>query len=579
MLKPGLWGSYAGLSVLLVTPFLYAAEGPDLTADQLQTVQQSHELLPMSAFTPPSTITPAQHRFAGRLQFSGAEIFSSFVTHKDQFQQVGDEDSPARHIPSFSYDLVQWDKHLIPVQRGPRDFGHPHWQMILEPGRVWQEEGDGDYSRAAMPFALQEYQANCTHNGVLTFRYSSEGAISHMAYQVSSETCLYMQADMWGMLDVSYIPAEIIGAESVVANYQQELQSRMPQKPIEALANDFPGFDTKQLAHPEEVSPSALSVYGVVADGVHYRSKCLTRAGNYPFCDELTLPSYSLAKSAFAGAALMRLEYLYPGTKDLLTADYVPQCVDSGNWNDVTFAHLLDMSTGNYLSDHYHGDESADHVSALFFRKYTHAEKINYSCNYFPRKTMPGTDWHYRTSNTYILGTAMNAFLKQQRGPGADIFDDLLVPDIFGMLNMSPVSGTTLRSDDAVAQPLAGFGLSLQPGDMAKLADFFNQLRDGSKDLLDQSMVRGALQLPSNDGGAASEEGSSRYNNGFWAAPFKDIAGCEEAQWIPFMSGYGGITVAILPNGLNYYYVSDGGEFAWGRAARELARAKPLCAD
>ena len=33
--------------------------------------------------------------------------------------------------------------------------------------------------------------------------------------------------------------------------------------------------------------------------------------------------------------------------------------------------------------------------------------------------------------------------------------------------------------------------------------------------------------------------------------------------WIPFMSGYGGITVAMAPNGATYYYFSDNEEFSW----------------
>jgi hypothetical protein len=43
------------------------------------------------------------------------------------------------------------------------------------------------------------------------------------------------------------------------------------------------------------------------------------------------------------------------------------------------------------------------------------------------------------------------------------------------------------------------------------------------------------------------------------------------------MSGFGGISVAMPPNGAVYYYVSDGGKFSWARAVAETRRLKPLC--
>jgi hypothetical protein len=53
--------------------------------------------------------------------------------------------------------------------------------------------------------------------------------------------------------------------------------------------------------------------------------------------------------------------------------------------------------------------------------------------------------------------------------------------------------------------------------------------------------------------------------------------GCQNPTWIPFLSGYGGITVALMPNGMNYYYFSDGGVFSWARAAAEANRIRTFC--
>jgi hypothetical protein len=50
-----------------------------------------------------------------------------------------------------------------------------------------------------------------------------------------------------------------------------------------------------------------------------------------------------------------------------------------------------------------------------------------------------------------------------------------------------------------------------------------------------------------------------KYNNAFWA---KQWTPSEFRQytctfWTPFMSGYGGIRVVMMPNGSTYYYFSD----------------------
>lgn len=43
------------------------------------------------------------------------------------------------------------------------------------------------------------------------------------------------------------------------------------------------------------------------------------------------------------------------------------------------------------------------------------------------------------------------------------------------------------------------------------------------------------------------------------------------------MSGYGGIEVALLPNGMTYYYVSDGDVFRWSAAVVEANRMQAIC--
>ena len=53
--------------------------------------------------------------------------------------------------------------------------------------------------------------------------------------------------------------------------------------------------------------------------------------------------------------------------------------------------------------------------------------------------------------------------------------------------------------------------------------------------------------------------------------------GCDADVWVPFMSGYGGISVAMLPNDTIYYYFSDGYVHRWASAVVESSKIRVLC--
>ncbi|MFD1662658.1 hypothetical protein ACFSL4_31915 [Streptomyces caeni] len=43
------------------------------------------------------------------------------------------------------------------------------------------------------------------------------------------------------------------------------------------------------------------------------------------------------------------------------------------------------------------------------------------------------------------------------------------------------------------------------------------------------------------------------------------------------MSGFGGITVAMAPNGATYCYFSDNDEYSWSGAVNETDKINPMC--
>ena len=531
-----------------------------------------------AAFAPPEPLKTPSNHFEGRLVLEPAAGPAHVRVLRDDYGDFKAPDAPARRLPRFDFRFVQSGNVLIPVRRGAIPSHSPEWEFILEPGRIWDEPGDHGYSRASLPFTLEERNANCMHNGVLSFLFKSDGAISKVVYEIGGETCRYAKFDMWGLAAARYLPDQVKNAVAIADDYASYVVHRLPTKPISELAKDYPGIDPSQFGSPEEIDPDNMTTYGLVVHGVDYVGPCHTRFGPYPYCSEMDLPSYSLAKSIFAGEASMRLALLYHGVMHNNIADYVPACAKAGTWGNVTFADALNMATGHYISSADQADEDSPGITPFFLAD-THAGRIHFACTHYPLKARPGTRWVYHTADIYTLGTALRAFYRSRTSPTADFYKDVLVDPIFHPLHLNPAIDVIRRSYDKVREPFAGWGMTLHRDDIAKLADFLS-IADGridGKQVLDPKMLAAALQRDPSDRGLVASTPDYRYKYGFWAWNAQKALGCREPAWIPFMSGYGGIIVAMMPNGITYYYVSDGGTYAWAKAAAEANRITPFC--
>lgn len=550
-----------------------------LTHDFLTSDDRLGAPVNLAEFAPQPGAVPADARFEGRLSFEVSVQDAGYRQVSDAWSLAGADDQSYRLPPPFEVEFIQVDDRLVPKVRGSQPGSHAWWEWIVGPGRTWREPGDGDWMRAAVPFALQERNANCMHNGVLTFLYRGAGEVSRVAYQVSQETCMYFKFDAWGTAQARWQPQAVAGSRALADAFRRELSSRMPVRPMAALADDHPGVDPSQFGAPQDVAPQHMTAFGLVVGGQHYAGGCETRAGPYPFCDEMLLPSYSLAKTLAAGLGLMRLELLHPGARQALVADYVPDCARAGDWDDVTFDHLLDMASGRYHSTEREADENTS-TTHPFFLVESHAEKIAIACSRFPPREPPGRTWVYHTSDTYILGTAMQAFWRRHHGEDADFYRDVLAGPVWHRLGLSPEVDVTRRTADAVAQPFMGWGLTLRRDDVARLGEFLN-VRAGVLDaepLLAPAELRAALQRSPSDPGLPAAGADFRYNNGVWAWNAGPYLKCDGDAWIPFMSGFGGISVVLVPNGVVYYYFSDNGDFRWARAVAESQKFGAICA-
>ena len=320
-----------------------------LTVDQLVAGPGIGGLVEDSAFALPAGAAPPAHIFEGQLNLSGAWLNGGIQVLRDDYSL--NQLFSVRALPPLKLAFVQNGSYLIPAQPGLLITGHPFWNIMVGPGRVWDESGDAGYSRASVPIALIERNVNCVHNGTLLFLFN-DSAVSRVQFQLTQETCLYLKFNLWGQLAASYTPAAIANAAGLEAGFAREVAGRLPTKPLAALAADYPAANVNPAALLNGLTREHVTAYGLLVNGVNYVGDCQTRSGSYAYCESLRLPSYSAAKSAFAAVALMRLGQLYGvGVYDLLVRDYVPESAQNpAGWAGVTFANALDMATGYYRS-------------------------------------------------------------------------------------------------------------------------------------------------------------------------------------------------------------------------------------
>jgi len=605
--------SFASLSLAQSPPAVERLKGSGEVARKVLTREElfgqgapAKPVDDMAAFGVPGGAAEPAETFEGTLTLNDPQASGIFVKNSDVFEIIPDGDSPWKHLAAFRYEFVQSGSFLLPVQEGLVITGSPAWNYLVGPGRVWQEKGDDGYMRAALPFALVQRNQNCVHNGEMTFLFSNRKTprISNVYYQITQETCYPMKFDLWGISSATYTPEKVPQLEELRAAHTAEITHKMQTKPIESLSADFPQSGIRLTAisaaykHPENIT-----TYGVVINGVNYTSGCATRSGEYAFCGDMRLPSYSIAKSVFAGVALMRLGQLYgTGVYSELIKKHIPSELIRGHWDNTTFSNASDMATGNYNLDAYEADEDSAAMDKFIVGESLEgklADAFAINQNYAP----PGTKWVYQSSATFVLTQAMNAYLRERTSKDADLFN-LIRDDVYKPLNVSRGGLTTIRTNNSpTGAPSGYYGLFFIKDDFAKLGDFLNKGSGiiNGRQILESTRLREALFRAPNAvevgvpilGASATSalgppklgnqnappENTRRYAHGFWGkhmtpAEFPEYS-CD--FWVSIMAGYGGNIVALLPNGVTFYISSDGMEFPWVDAVGEMAKLRPMC--
>ena len=481
-------------------------------------------------------------------------------------------------LPKMNLEIVYHDGVVIPVERGLVTSQHPHFDYIASAGSVWQDDGK---NWAGLPFTLIHRFGNCTHNGVFNIRYDFE-KVYEITVSINQETCHFVQFDLQGSVaEFSFESKTIPERGDVIRQYEREENARIPTATIKEL-EERTGSDIGDLMHvlPQD---DGLSILGVYYDGVHYTTECRTRGDPYPYCDQMLFTSFSTAKSAFPALVLMELAQQFGlEVYEEKISEYLPEVRESkGVWENVSFDHVGDMTSGNFEID----DPMADPTPANFYADISEAEKLS-AALVWENRAPAGTKFIYQTADTFVLVSALNRFLHSKNVEPSDSFD-YLVEKVMRPLHLTPeVMASRRTREDGVPNAgtaFGGMGMWWNRDGIVRFAKFMSldYGKVGEHQILHPIALAETLQRKEPPKGIATKFFGAYYNNGMWALPIHEVSpnlfSCD--VWVPYMSGLSGVRVTLFPNDTIIYYFNDTQSFPIIEAAVFANQLKSFCEE
>ncbi len=518
-------------------------------------------------FTPIGAAGAAKHAIRGTLTVAASSLAG---------ENRGCAAVP-RATPAFSVAFFTHGEHLVPAVR---DFVPTAGTLLLSPGRVWSEPGDGGMSRASFPFALVNPMNNATLNGLATFLFD-DTRVSALRVQVVQETVPWAKVDLWGQIAMTYAPGPVADEAALRAAFAEELRRQTPIRPWSAL-----GAAPALAAFDGDAAPADISANGLVVDGILYVRGCHTRYGPFPYCRDMRHGVFSVTKSAAGAVALLRLAQKYGdavlGEK---LVDYLPAGGAHASWNGVTFADALGMSTGigdegRERDGSIYADENRPKMIRWVVQRKTAKEKLEGALDYGKYSWGPGEVLRYNSTQTFVLAAALDAYLKRRESPNAHLWD-LVRNEVFRPIGIAHAPKMhTLEADGSRGVPLLAYGLYLTVDDVAKLATLLQSggRHDGVQLLSAPKLAEALYRMSPGVGlptGVRNRFGEGRYHLSFWAIPYRTSAGC--FFQIPYMAGLGGNLVALLPNGVSVFRFADAGNFDLDAMVVVGESIRPFC--
>ncbi len=518
-----------------------------------------------AAFSPGAGALPAP-AFAGVIKLRPAPMQTQPVL---QQPLIGGRDT--RIFPGLQLEFFTLGDTLVPVQRGEmvRETGGgataSYWRVIPQFGKVWREKGDGGWSRAAFPVMLVNDTENHAHQGLATFLYRP-GQVTGLMIQFVQQTGPYLIKQYfvaWGFVPAEYAPGDASKLDARRSQAQSELADRLPAKPWDDLVKTVPPGTLDGFGGP--IYPKWQVAVALVRGGILYYQEPETPYGPYPYPLEMRFGVRSVTKSVFAPLALLRLAEVYgPWVLNLKVGDYVPGL--DPKWHRVRFVDAADMATGfggtgstkTHPNDIFDGYLGGDYDA--WYMAPSHADKIRQiAASLHPYPWEPGTVMRYRDQDYYLLGAAIDAFLKSVRGSRADlgefVQDEIFTP--IGIHRAPAVRTREAGGRDGLLWCNAGYYPMLD--DLAKIAMLYQARGEhGGAQILNRELTEqllagrdaivknadaalGPVAAPLSE---SSEDGL--YKMGFHFLRYVNAAGAVE--YLPSMHGSGDNEVILYPN-------------------------------
>ena len=523
-----------------------SVQAPGETRDQL-TAEQLNPAGPLldgpihnAYFMPIGPWAPAPHQLLGTLDVPAAQAFN--VTGG---------------FPGFSFEVFTHDGHLVPVERDIIKGDGSTWDIILAPGRVWSEPGDEGWSRASFPFTLTGRIWNESHNGLASFLFKEE-TVSALQIQVVQEAAPWSRFDASARLSMSYRPSPITALDAARADFADELAERLPMRSFSELstrvsADLLDGFD----------GPGQhITFSGLVIDGALFAGPCHTRFGDYPYCREMRHGVFSVTKTMGAALSLLRLAQKFGDRVfEERIADYLEVTADHDGWAEVTFGHTLNMMTGvgdtapHRSTGYQFTAESGRPTFRRFGAAVSGAAKLKVAFSAGNYDWGPGEVGRYDSVQTFVVGAAMDAFLKRKEGADARLWD-MVIREVLAPIGVrhAPLMHSR-EAGGARGLPIMGWGYVPTVEEIAKIAILLQAggMHEG-RQLLSEAKLREVF-APTTEPGYAIPGLPSRYHLSFWFSPFHTAGPC--SVWIPEMKGHGGNLVTLMPNGMSGIRLAD----------------------
>jgi len=542
-----------------------------LTVEQLTTSFSMGSQIDNRWFTPFGATTKSKSDLCITIDVMQTEMFSNHRGFEVNNKQVD-------VFPACKIRLTSIDNVLVPVDRDllhDRD-GQSYWDISLSPGEVWSEAGDGQWSRAVLPFQLSNILESDSRHGLAMFLFT-DSKISSIYFQIVAETKAFVAPEKllaWGYLSANRKSLDPNVGLDAVRGIRLEIEEQHGLYDLDSLKSE------KTRLYFDEMESGTGSdstlVHGLIINDEIFSTPCRTPVGDYPYPRAMKFGIWSATKTAFATVACLRLAQSFGvDPRSAFVGDLLPEAKGFPAWQGISIGDCLNMATGI-------GTAASDADPPRIFGDYLLEKRetkgvVNGAESYrryyewylalsqyeksFAALSCPSYSWgpgervRYRDQDLYIAGAAMDAWLKRQQGSEARIWnvvrDEVYEPA--GVYNA--IKFHTVEADLHCAVPLSDAGLLLTTDNIAALGRLIhnhgkiNQEQVLHPEMLDEVFnPRICKGLPT---GTFTADGEVYYHAGTWHLPY--MSNNKEMYWIPVMRGYGGQFIYILPNGVTAF--------------------------